>query len=122
MHPRRETKPSLPFLLNAVDRLGRQIAPAVLAVATEIGPRALAYAQNLIGDPALAISYFEEAAASVSAAIEGKKVSGAPAVRNVSAYLFRTFIRLIDDVRREDVTILQSHISVFVESDRRSAR
>jgi RNA polymerase sigma factor (sigma-70 family) len=95
-------------LLNAVDRLGRQIAPAVLSVATEIGPRALAYAQNLIGDPAVAISYFEEAAASVSVAIEGKKVSGAPAVRNVSAYLFRTFIRLIDDVKRKQAIVEES--------------
>ena len=102
MRPSRETKTGPPFLLNSVDRFGRQIAPAVLSVSTEIGPRALAYAQNLIGDPALAINYFEEAAASVSAAIEEKKASGAPAIRNVAGYLFRTFIRMVDDAKHKE--------------------
>jgi DNA-directed RNA polymerase specialized sigma24 family protein len=101
MRPSRETKSGPPFLLNSVDRFGRQIAPAVMSVSMEIGPRALAYAQNLIGDPALAINYFEEAAASVSAAIEEKKASGAPAVRNLQAYLFRTFIRMVDDAKHK---------------------
>ena len=74
----------------------------------EIGPRALAYAQNLIGDPALAMNYFEEAAASVSAAIEEKKASGAPAVRNVAAYLFRTFIRMVDDAKHKEKILEES--------------
>lgn len=108
MRPKRETKSSLPFLLNSLDRFGRQIAPAVLSVAMELGPRALAYAQNLIGDPALAISYFEEAAASVSAAIEQKESSGAPAVRNVAAYLFRTFIRMVDAAKRKEAILGKS--------------
>lgn len=102
MRPSRETKPGSPFVLNTVDRFGRQIAPAVLSVSMDIGPRALAYAQNLIGDPALAMNYFEEAAASVSAAIEEKKASGAPAVRNIAAYLFRTFIRMVDDAKHKE--------------------
>jgi DNA-directed RNA polymerase specialized sigma24 family protein len=108
MRPSRETKPGPPFLLNSVDRFGRQIAPAVLSVSMEIGPRALAYAQNLIGDPALAINYFEEAAASVSAAIEEKKASGAPVVRNVAAYLFRTFIRMVDDAKHKEKILEES--------------
>ena len=102
MHPRRETKSGPPFLLNAIDHFGRQIAPAVLSVAIEIGPRAVAYAQNLIGDPALAMNYFEQAAASVSAAIEEKKASGAPSIRNVAGYLFRTFIRMVDDAKHKE--------------------
>ena len=108
MRPSRETKPGPPFLLNSVDRFGRQIAPAVMSVSMEIGPRALAYAQNLIGDPALAINYFEEAAASVSAAIEEKKASGAPAVLNVAAYLFRTFIRMVDDAKHKTKILEES--------------
>jgi RNA polymerase sigma factor (sigma-70 family) len=108
MRPSRETKPGPPFLLNSVDRFGRQIAPAVLSVSMEIGPRALAYAQNMIGDPALAMNYFEEAAASVSAAIEEKTASGAPAVRNVAAYLFRTFIRMVDDAKRKEKILEES--------------
>ena len=115
MRPRRETKPGPPFLLNSVDRFGRQISPAVLSVAIEIGPRALAYAQNLVGDPALAINYFEEAAASVSAAVEEKKASGAPAVRNVAAYLFRTFIRIVDDAKHKE-KILEESLKESVEA------
>ena len=38
------------YLLNSVDRLGRTINPKVLAVAHEIGPRAVAYAERLLGD------------------------------------------------------------------------
>jgi DNA-directed RNA polymerase specialized sigma24 family protein len=108
MRPSPETKPGPPFLLNSVDRFGRQIAPAVMSVSMEIGPRALAYAQNLIGDPALAINYFEEAAASVSAAIEEKKASGAPVVRNLPAYLFRTFIRMVDDAKHKEKILQES--------------
>ena len=114
MRPTQDTKFGPPFLLNSVDRFGRQIAPAVLSVSMEIGPRALAYAQNLIGDPALAINYFEEAAASVSVAIEEKKSSGAPAVRNVAAYLFRTFIRMVDDAKHKE-KILEESLKESVE-------
>lgn len=108
MRPKQEAKPSPPFLLNEVDRRGRHIAPAVLSVAQEIGPRVLFYAQNLIHDPAATISYLEEAAASVSTVIEEKKLSGEPAVRNVGAYLFRTFIRMVDGVRRREARLEQS--------------
>ena len=96
------------MLLNAVDRLGRKIDPAVLSIAREIGPRALAYAHNLIGDPAAAINYLEEAAASVSAAMEQKKLSGRPEVRNVAAYLFRTFVRMVDDAKYKEAIAQES--------------
>jgi DNA-directed RNA polymerase specialized sigma24 family protein len=112
MDPRREAKPSPRFLLNSVDLLGREIDPAVLSVANEIAPRALAYAQNLIGDPALAMNYLEEAAAAVSVAIQEKKDAGAPAVRNIERYLFRTFIRIVDDVRRKQ-TILEKSLEEY---------
>jgi DNA-directed RNA polymerase specialized sigma24 family protein len=108
MPSKRETKPTPSFLLNEVDHLGRRIAPAVLSVAQEIGPRILSYAQNLIGDPAIAITYFEQAAASVSAAIEEKKLTGAPPVRNVGGYLFRTFIHLVDEAKRREANLEHS--------------
>jgi DNA-directed RNA polymerase specialized sigma24 family protein len=108
MHAPRETKPNPRFLLNEVDRLGRRIAPEVLSVAQEIGPRALAYAQHLLGDPAVAITYLEQAAASVSVAIEEKKLSGAPVVRNVGGYLFRTFIHMVDEARRREANLERS--------------
>jgi hypothetical protein len=56
MHPQRERQPSPAFLLNSVDCLGREIDPAVLSVAQEIGTSAVRYAENLLGDPALAIT------------------------------------------------------------------
>src|SRR5258708_2766299 len=70
MSPQRETTPSPPFLLNSVDRLGRKIDPAVLSVALEIGARSVAYAEKLLGDPALAVSFFQPGAATVSQAIQ----------------------------------------------------
>jgi DNA-directed RNA polymerase specialized sigma24 family protein len=96
------------FLLNEVDRSGRPIAPELLSAAREIGPRAIAYAENLIGDPAVAVTCLEEAAASVSAVIAEKLATGAPAVRNVSAYLFRTFINRIDKAKQKQTSLEQS--------------
>ena len=66
------------------------------------------YAENLIGDPAVAITYLEQAAASVSAAIEEKKLTGAPAVRNVAGYLFRTFIHMVDKAKRREANLEHS--------------
>jgi len=104
MPSKRGTKTLPPFLLNEVDRLGRPIAPDVLSVAREIGPRAVAYAENLIGDPAVAFTFLEEAAASVSAAIEEKQRTGAPGIRDIPAYLFRTFIHLIDKAKQREMS------------------
>jgi DNA-directed RNA polymerase specialized sigma24 family protein len=101
-----------PLLLNAVDRLGRKIDPVVLSIAHEVAPRALSYAQKLIGDPATAINHLEEAAACVSRAIKQKRLAGAPEVRNVEAYLFRVFVRRVDDTRRKQTDLeesLQNH-------------
>jgi DNA-directed RNA polymerase specialized sigma24 family protein len=80
----------------------------VLSTAREIGPRAIAYAENLIGDPAVALTCLEEAAASVSAVIAEKHETGTPAVRNVSAYLFRTFIHRIDKAKQRKTSLEQS--------------
>jgi RNA polymerase sigma factor (sigma-70 family) len=108
MPSKRETKPIPPFLLNEVDHRGRHIAPTVLSVAQEIAPRVLSYAQSLLGDPAVAITYLEQAAASVSAAIEEKRLAGEPAVRNVGGYLFRTFIHMVNQARRREANLEQS--------------
>jgi DNA-directed RNA polymerase specialized sigma24 family protein len=86
------------FLLNSVDRLGRTIDPLVLAVAHEIGPRAVAYGERLLGDAALAINLFEESAAAVSEALK-RKPSDAGPVRDLTAYLYRTFLRKVSLVK-----------------------
>lgn len=114
MRPRRETRSSPPFLLNSVDRLGREIDPVVLSVAQEIGPRSVSYAERLLRDPALALNFFEQAAATVSEAINHKRSSGSPRVRNLASYLFRTFIRLVGRAKRKN--------EIFEESLSKRAR
>lgn len=94
--PQKERKQPAPFFLNDIDCRGRLIAPAVLSAATEIGPGAMQYAEKLLVDPAVAISVFEEAAATVTQILEAKIVAGEPQVENLQAYLFRTFSRLVN--------------------------
>src|SRR5260221_13085678 len=92
------------FLLNAVDRHGRTLDPTVLAVAHEIGPRAVAYADRLLVDSALALDLFEEAAAAVSKALQ-RKPTDAPPVRDLAAYLYRTFLRKVNLARTKRARI-----------------
>jgi DNA-directed RNA polymerase specialized sigma24 family protein len=103
----REANPSPRFLLNSVDLLDREIDPVVLSVANQIGPKAVPYAERLLGDPALAMNLFEQAAASVSEAIKTKQRGGS-AVRDLAAYLFRTYIRLVSQAKRKETMLAES--------------
>jgi RNA polymerase sigma factor (sigma-70 family) len=96
------------FLLNAVDRLGRTIDPTVLSAANEIAPRALHYAEKLLGDPALALNLYEEAAATVSHALRDKTVSGDSSIHDMRGYLFKAFLRRIGEERRKEVRVESS--------------
>jgi len=98
MHPQRQRKAIPVFWVNSVDRLGRRIDPAVLSVAQEIGPSAVRYAEKVLGDPALAITLFEEAAATVSQTQRERTSRGTPDVKDMRGYLFLAYIRR---VRRE---------------------
>jgi len=109
----RETKSSPRFLLNSVDLSGREILPTVLSVANRIAPKAVPYAERLLGDPAIAINLFEQAAASVSEAIKTKQASGS-VVRDLAAYLFRTYMRLVSQTRRKE-PMLQESLDVEAE-------
>ena len=100
---RETTRPA--FLLNSVDRLGRPIDPGVLSVAQDISQQALMYAEKILGDPAVIQNLFEEAAAAVSEAMETKKVSGIPPVRDLRAYLFRAFVHRIAQEKRREVAL-----------------
>ena len=75
----------------------------MLSVAQEISHQALAYAEKILGDPAVALNLFEEAAAAVSEAVETKKASGKPPIRDLRAYLFRAYVRRISQERRREV-------------------
>lgn len=107
MDPRREATTSPRFLLNSVDLSGREIDPTVLSVANRIAPKAIPYAEKLLGDPAVAMNLFEQAAASVSEAIKTKQASGSP-VRDLGAYLFRAYIRLVSESKRKDAALQES--------------
>ena len=101
-------------MLNSVDLSGREIDPTVLSVANRIAPKAVSYAERLLGDPAIAINLFEQAAASVSEAIKTKQASGS-VVRDLAAYLFRTYMRLVSQTRRKE-PMLQESLDVEAEN------
>src|SRR5580704_6885447 len=100
MHPHRQTNPSYLFLLNAVDHLGRPIDPSVLSVAQEVGPGAVRYAEKVLGDPALAISLFEETAATISQTRLEKAARGKPDVTDIRGYLFLAYMRRVRRQKR----------------------
>lgn len=105
MRPDGKRPPFRASLLHALDRLGREIDPVVLAVANEIAPRALVYAEKLLGDPALATDLFEEAAATVSKALRDKTTKGASDIRDMRSYLFQAFLHRLGEERRKEIPL-----------------
>ncbi|HET8925257.1 MAG TPA: sigma-70 family RNA polymerase sigma factor [Candidatus Acidoferrum sp.] len=96
------------FFLSSVDRLGRAIDPLILAIAHEIGPRAVRYAERLLGDQALALDLLEESAAAVSEALKRKTTGDSGKVRNMERYLFRTYLRKVSLVRGKQTRLDKS--------------
>jgi DNA-directed RNA polymerase specialized sigma24 family protein len=95
------------FRLNAVDRRGRKIEPAVLEAAEGIYSRALEHGLRLLGDPAVVTTALEEVAAIVSRAVRTKEPPGDRMhVRDLRAYLFRAFLRHINHLKRKEVTLV----------------
>jgi DNA-directed RNA polymerase specialized sigma24 family protein len=89
--------------ISSIDGRGRVIAPEVLSVAQEISARALRYAEKLLGDPAIALSVFEESAATVSRVLSAQQRNNNGNIRNLHAYLFRAFIRRVNRLRRREL-------------------
>lgn len=87
------------FHLSPVDRFGRAIDPAVREAAEEIGPRAIAFAEKQLTDPAVAANLLEECAAAVSRVLRTRRQ--AEPIRDLQAYLFRAFIRRINKLSRK---------------------
>lgn len=96
------------LLLHAVDRLDRPIEPCVLSVAQRIAPQALAYAENFIGDPCVAMNLLEEAAATVSEAVRAKETARIPPIRDMRAYLYRAFLRRIGEEERNQARLQEA--------------
>jgi DNA-directed RNA polymerase specialized sigma24 family protein len=93
------------FHLSPVDRLGRSISPAVLEAAEEIGRRAIQHAEKLLIDPAVATTQLEQAAATVSRAIEARRRCVKNEVRDLHSYLFRAFIRRINRIKKRELVV-----------------
>jgi RNA polymerase sigma factor (sigma-70 family) len=121
MKSQRDRRSSRPFFLGSTDSLGRQIDPAVLSAATEIGPRAVSYAERVLGDSAVAMNLFEEAATAVTQAVEQKRVTAKPQIQNLPGYLFRTFVRLVaaeQTKRNQERQLITGDIERFGVDDR----
>src|SRR6202521_6115631 len=93
------------FRISPVDRLGRKISSAVLNAAEAIGRRAIQHAEKLLIDPAVATSQLEQAAATVSRAIEARKRCNRNEVRDLHSYLFRAFIRRINRIKKRQIIL-----------------
>jgi len=91
--------PNHSFRISPVDRLGRRISPSVLDAAEEVGRRAIEHAERELIDPAVAATLLEEAAATVSRALDAKTHHTQNAVRDLPSYLFLAFIRRVTGPR-----------------------
>lgn len=92
--------PSRRFRVSPVDRLGRSISPLVLNAAEEIGRRAMEHAEKSLIDSAVAAGLLEEAAATVSRAIDSKRRFPQNEVRDLPSYLFYAFLRRLNRASR----------------------
>jgi DNA-directed RNA polymerase specialized sigma24 family protein len=95
-----ESKSGKPFQLSPVDRFGRAIDPLVLNAAAQIGSRAIAHAEKLLTDPAIAANLLEECAAAVSRVLHKPRPDTDHPIRDLQAYLFRAFIRRVNRAKR----------------------
>lgn len=95
------------FRLNAVDRRGRKIEPAVLEAAEGIYSRALEHGLKLLGDPAVVTTVLEEIAATVSRTARVKDPLGSPMQgRDLRLYLFRAFLNQVNRLKRKEPTFV----------------
>ena len=104
------------FRISPVDRLGRKISPAVLNAAEAIGRRAIQHAEKLLVDPAVAASLLEQAAATVSRAIEARRRCSKNDVLDLQSYLFRAFIRRIDRIKKQQLVLDSAVDAHFVDT------
>lgn len=87
------------FFISPVDRRGRAIDPVVLAVAYEVGPRVVAYADRLLVDTALAMDLFEVSAGAVTQALKRRPQDAQP-VLDLASYLSKTYLRKVGLIRK----------------------
>ncbi|HWY70317.1 MAG TPA: sigma-70 family RNA polymerase sigma factor [Terriglobales bacterium] len=95
-----ESKSGKRFQVSPIDRFGRAIDPVVLDAAVQIGPRAMAHAEKLLADPAIAANLLEECAAAVSRVLQKPRPDTDHPIRDLQAYLFRAFLRRVNRTKR----------------------
>ena len=87
------------FRVSPVDRHGRTINPLVRDAAEQVGRRAIDHAEKLLIDPALAANLLEEAAATVTRAMESERFCPQNPVRDLPSYLFSAFLRRVNRIK-----------------------
>jgi DNA-directed RNA polymerase specialized sigma24 family protein len=110
--------------VSPMDQRGRPVSPSVLRAAEEVSRRAMQHAERLLVDPAVAANLLEEAAATVSRAIQSNGANGRP-VRDLESYLFRAFLRRLNRVKKRQSLIaeaveLQAFLSRLSSDPRRA--
>src|SRR6266849_7470206 len=108
--------PERSFRVNPVDRFGRRMSAAVHNAAEEIAQRAILHGEKLSIDPAVAASLLEEAAARVSRAIDRKRAGNEQPVRDLRAYLFRAFLRLVNKAVKRQLLVTNAIRTLSVTS------
>ena len=109
--------PESSFRVNPVDRLGRRMNAAVHDAAEQIAHRAILHGEKLHIDPAVAANLLEEAAVRVSRAIDRKRNGNQQPVRDLRAYLFRAFLRLVNKAVTRQLLVANAIRIVSVSSD-----
>src|SRR5437660_11539021 len=97
--------PHRSFPISPVDRLGRRISPSVLDAAEEVGRRAIEPAERELIATAVAATLLEEAAATVSRALDAKTHRTQNAVRDLPSYLFLAFIRRVNRTKKRQLLL-----------------
>lgn len=95
---RGSTRP-LACLPHSVDHFGRTIEAHVFEVASQVAPQAVSYGERILGDPALALTLFEETAANVSQTLANKRLFQGARIRAMRRYLFRAYLRRMSEAR-----------------------
>src|SRR6266851_5421213 len=93
--------------VSPMDQRGRPISPPVLIAAEELSRRAIRHAERLLVDPAVAANLLEEAAATVSRALNSKNSHERP-IQDLESYLFRVFLRRLNRAKKRESLLAEA--------------
>src|SRR5260370_2231716 len=93
--------------VSPMDQRGRRISLPVLNAAEELSQRAIRHAERLLVDPAVASNLLEEAAATVSRALNAKNTHERP-IPDLESYLFRSFLRHLNIAKKRESLLAEA--------------